>query len=779
MRWLKVSTSADVPIGPFVDSTDGFTAKTGLSITQPDIRLKKNAAAWAQKNAAQTLTHEENGYYEVTLDATDTNTLGLLRLAVVKSTALPVWEDFLVVPAKVYDTLITGSSGISADLQYVNTAVVSTTTAQLGVNVVQAAGTAWNSGAIVAATIATNAIDADALATDAITEIQSGLATASALATVQADTDDIQSKIGTPTNLAGGGATLAGNLADIEGQTNDIGVAGAGLTALGDTRLANLDAAITTRLAPTVTGRTLDVTATGGAGIDWANVENQSTAVNLSATNIDVDQVVASVTAGVTVTTNNDKTGYDLSSTQTFNNTGSWTGNIIGSLTGAVSGSVGGSVQLVRGNVNGNVMGDLVGSVLTDVQGSVQGSVNSVSTAVTVGTNNDKTGYQLSAVGVDDIWDEPTAGHVTAGTTGKALIDAGSAGDPWGTTVPGAYGAGTAGYILGTNLNSTVSSRATQTSVDAVSGFVDTEVAAIKAKTDNLPSSFPTNFGLLGINGSGHISRVTLTDTLTTNSDKTGYSLSASQTFNNTGTWTGNIAGSLLGAVSGSVAGNILGSVNSVVSGVAVNINNDKTGYRLSAVGVDDVWDEVLSGHTTAGTAGKALSDAATVADPWAISVPGAYGAGTAGYVLGTNLNSTVSSRATQTSVDAVSGFVDTEVAAIKAKTDNLPASFPSNFGSLLINGSGHISRVTLVDTTTLNSDMVSAATVAGSVWVRVAEGSYTVMDLLKIIAAVSGGKSSGEPTSIVFRNVADTKDRVSGTVDGSGNRTAVTYDLT
>lgn len=104
-RWLKQSTSVDVPIGPFVDQTDGFTAESGLTLTQPDIRLKKNAGAWAQKAAAQTLSHEENGYYEVTLDATDTNTLGLLRLAVNESGALPIFEDFLVVPANVYDSL--------------------------------------------------------------------------------------------------------------------------------------------------------------------------------------------------------------------------------------------------------------------------------------------------------------------------------------------------------------------------------------------------------------------------------------------------------------------------------------------------------------------------------------------------------------------------------------------------------------------------------------------------------------------------------------------------
>jgi hypothetical protein len=35
-----------------------------------------------------------------------------------------------------------------------------------------------------------------------------------------------------------------------------------------------LDVAVSTRLAPTVAGRTLDVTAAGNAGIDWANIEN-------------------------------------------------------------------------------------------------------------------------------------------------------------------------------------------------------------------------------------------------------------------------------------------------------------------------------------------------------------------------------------------------------------------------------------------------------------------------------------------------------------------------
>ena len=50
---------------------------------------------------------------------------------------------------------------------------------------------------------------------------------------------------------------------------------------------------------PTTAARTLDVSAGGEAGVDWANVGSPTTAVNLSATNIDVDQVVASVSGAV------------------------------------------------------------------------------------------------------------------------------------------------------------------------------------------------------------------------------------------------------------------------------------------------------------------------------------------------------------------------------------------------------------------------------------------------------------------------------------------------
>ena len=69
----------------------------------------------------------------------------------------------------------------------------SISSATLGTGAITAASIAAD--AIGASEIGTNAIDADSLAADAVTEIQAGLATSAALTTVQADTDNIQTRL--------------------------------------------------------------------------------------------------------------------------------------------------------------------------------------------------------------------------------------------------------------------------------------------------------------------------------------------------------------------------------------------------------------------------------------------------------------------------------------------------------------------------------------------------------------------------------------------------------
>jgi len=64
----------------------------------------------------------------------------------------------------------------------------------------------------------------------------------------------------------------------------------------------------------------------------------------------------------------------------------------------------------------------------------------------------------------DAVWDEAIAEHATAGSTGAALAAAQSAGDPWATELPGAYGSGTAGKIVG-NIDSQLESIANRTQI--------------------------------------------------------------------------------------------------------------------------------------------------------------------------------------------------------------------------------------------------------------------------------------------------------------------------
>ncbi len=165
-------------------------------------------------------------------------------------------------------------------------------------------------------------------------------------------------------------------------------------------------------LKPTTSGRTLDVSSGGEAGIDFANIGSPTTTVNLSGTTISTSQVVASVTGAV------------------------------GSVTGSV-GSVTGAVGSVTGNVGGNVVGS-VASVTNRVTAntdqwngvSVTGMplptasytapLDAAGTRAAVGLATANLDTQLDALptageNADAVWDEAYSGHTTAGTFGKLM----------------------------------------------------------------------------------------------------------------------------------------------------------------------------------------------------------------------------------------------------------------------------------------------------------------------------------------------------------------------
>ena len=103
---LKQSTaSQEIPLGYFLDSTDGDAEETGLTIANTDIKLWKHGATTLVNKNSGGATHISNGIYYCVLDDTDTNTLGGLEVFVHVSGALAIKVDCEVYPANVYDSL--------------------------------------------------------------------------------------------------------------------------------------------------------------------------------------------------------------------------------------------------------------------------------------------------------------------------------------------------------------------------------------------------------------------------------------------------------------------------------------------------------------------------------------------------------------------------------------------------------------------------------------------------------------------------------------------------
>ena len=111
---LKQSTAVDVLIGPFLDKTDALTAETGES---PSVKLSKNGQALGAKNDATTPVHDADGYHNCELDATDTDTIGMLVLTVIGSAnALPVRHEYQVVEQDVFEFMYADGSSPDADV---------------------------------------------------------------------------------------------------------------------------------------------------------------------------------------------------------------------------------------------------------------------------------------------------------------------------------------------------------------------------------------------------------------------------------------------------------------------------------------------------------------------------------------------------------------------------------------------------------------------------------------------------------------------------------------
>lgn len=156
--FLKQSTAVTITVGPFLDSTDGNSQETALTISQADVVLSKNGGTFAQKNNSTSCTHDTKGYYSCPLSTTDTNTLGILTVAIHESGALAVRQDYLVLAANVYDALVGGGDYLDVEVATLATAAVT--------SIVTGFQARSHSGTLQAGAAGTATLAADASAVD-------------------------------------------------------------------------------------------------------------------------------------------------------------------------------------------------------------------------------------------------------------------------------------------------------------------------------------------------------------------------------------------------------------------------------------------------------------------------------------------------------------------------------------------------------------------------------------------------------------------------------------
>ena len=98
--------------------------------------------------------------------------------------------------------------------------------------------------------------------------------------------------------------------------------------------------------------------------------------------------------------------------------------------------------------------------------------------------------------------------------------------------------------------------------------------------------------------------------------------------------------------------------------------------------------------------------------------------------------------------------------------------------------GSGTITSATPYATGNLSADIFSFSAltpegISNAVWAQIIEAGYSASDLLQLITASAAGKLSGAPGSLIqITGVDGSTVRINATVDGVGNRTAVTYNV-
>jgi len=131
---VREGTVTVVQFGPAVDVGDGATLETGLATAMDNattgIRISKNGAAMADRNASTVPAYDAMGFYRISINATDTSDPGTLLMCFEEvATCLPIWLRMMVMPANEFDSLF-GTDVLQVDVaQWLGTAAATPTQA--------------------------------------------------------------------------------------------------------------------------------------------------------------------------------------------------------------------------------------------------------------------------------------------------------------------------------------------------------------------------------------------------------------------------------------------------------------------------------------------------------------------------------------------------------------------------------------------------------------------------------------------------------------------------
>lgn len=191
---------------------------------------------------------------------------------------------------------------------------------------------------------------------------------------------------------------------------------------------------------PTTVGRTLDISAGGEAGVDWANVGSPTTSNALTGTTIATSQVVASVSGAVGSVTGLTASNLDTTVSSRMATYTQPTGFLAATFPTTVASTTNitaGVITTVTNLTNAPTSGDFTATMKT--------SLNAATPSVTI---SDKTGFSLASTGLNLVtaWTVDITGSLS-GSVGSVTADvdanivkvnsitvdgAGTSGDPWG-----------------------------------------------------------------------------------------------------------------------------------------------------------------------------------------------------------------------------------------------------------------------------------------------------------------------------------------------------------